>query len=275
VSLLLLAWPATLLAQAEPSDPEVAEGVRLVQEGDYDAAILTLDRAAERLAEDPAQTRNLSRAYLYLGIAYLGKGHEAAAKAKFREAVQQIDDLSLSPEEFAPKVIDLFEAAKEEARKEAPAPPPEVPEEEKGGSKTPLILVGVGGAAAAGVAVAAGGGDSGSEPPPGPPVMVTEVFPGLLNRQQYYGEVRVGPGGAGRWEAQLTWTNADAVVEAMWMEIKNSNMRLVAEGRLLTATSFVANWDGEGTFLIDFGFDKDIPGPPPGAYELRVTFPRP
>ena len=114
-----------------PSDPEVAKGIEQVEQGDYDAAIFTLDGAARRLSADPKKSRQLSEAYLYLGIAFLGKGHEAAAKAKFREAVKQIKDLSLSPDKFAPRVIDLVEAAKAEAggRRPGPSlrPPPRLP----------------------------------------------------------------------------------------------------------------------------------------------------
>src|SRR3954470_10024789 len=103
-------------AQSPAVDTDLARGIRQVEDGDYDPAIFTLDAAAQRLKGDPARVRDLSQAYLYLGIAYIGKGHEAAAKAKFREAVAQIKDLTLSPDKFPPKVIDLLEAAREEAR---------------------------------------------------------------------------------------------------------------------------------------------------------------
>src|SRR5262245_48184645 len=96
------------------TDPEVLKGIKSVDDGDYDGAILILDNASRRLASDPAKANDLSQAYLYLGIAYVGKGHEAAAKAKFREALTQIKDMTLSPDKFPPKVIDVFEAARQE-----------------------------------------------------------------------------------------------------------------------------------------------------------------
>src|SRR6187549_3747158 len=121
--LAILAASLAASAPAPAGDPEIQRGIRQVEDGDYDPAIVTLDAAARRLAGDPARSRDLSQAYLYLGIAYIGKGHEAAAKAKFREAVAQIKDLTLSPDKFPPKVIDLFEAARAEARAQAtPAP---------------------------------------------------------------------------------------------------------------------------------------------------------
>lgn len=110
--------PTLTFAQSGISDAEIVRGIRQVEEGDYDAAILTLDQAARRLAAEPKASRDLGQAYLYLGIAYLGKGHEAVARAKFREAVNRMD-VSLTPDKYSPRVIDLVEAVKEEARTSA------------------------------------------------------------------------------------------------------------------------------------------------------------
>src|SRR5262245_21762610 len=143
-------------------DADVLQGIRQVEDGDYDAALLTPDNAARRLSADPTRARELSQAYLYLGVAYVGKGHEAAAKSKFREAVIQLRDLTLSPEKFPPKVIDLFEAAREEVAHSTAAAPPAAASPapaaapKKGHGK--VLLIGAGAAAAAGVAIAAGGG---------------------------------------------------------------------------------------------------------------------
>jgi tetratricopeptide (TPR) repeat protein len=257
----------------------MAKGIQQVEEGDYDAAILTLDRAARRLAADPAKTELLSYAYLYLGIAYLGKGHEAAAKAKFRDAIGQIKDLTLSPEQYPPKVINLFEAAREEAA-EAPTTTPvteePAPVETKGGSKMPLVLIGVGGGAAAAAVVAmSGGGDDTPAPAPEPPgpIMRTEAFDGVLNHEEHVAEIMVGPGGAGRWEATLNYTNGE--VQGMWMEIYQETGQYITAGRALTGTSYIAEWEGQGRFVVTFGFDRELDGPAPGPYELRVVFPAP
>lgn len=214
--LALAGVPAGLPAsavQATAADPAVAEGVRLVETGEYDAAILTLDNAARRLAADPAQVRELSRAYLYLGIAYLGKGHEAAARAKFREAVANVHDLTLSPEEFPPKVIDLFEAARAEANAASPAavPAAAAPAKKKGGSKTLLIVGGVGGAAAvAGIALAGGGGSSsGTSTPtatPTPAPTTTEDLSGYLPYTEGSRHFTIKVRGTGTLVADLSWT---------------------------------------------------------------------
>ena len=162
-----LSYSSLALGQPVTADADVLRGIRQVEDGDYDPAIVTLDAAARRLTGDPARARDLSQAYLYLGIAYIGKGHEAAAKAKFREAVAQIKDLTLSPDKFPPKVIDLFEAARAEARAQAtPAPaaaatPAPAAAKKGGGGKTILIVGGLA-AVGGGVALAAGGGGGAS-----------------------------------------------------------------------------------------------------------------
>jgi hypothetical protein len=252
----------------------VADGIRLVEEGDYDLAIVTLDRAVQRLTEDPEQTRVLSYAYLYLGIAYLGKGHEAAAKAKFKEAIAQIKDMTLSPEDYPPKVIDLFEAAREDARESAPDIEGEAPVEKKGGSNKTLILLGAGGAAAAGLAVAMSGGSDSEpepfEPPPAP--LKTDLFPGILTHDEDYVEILVGPGANGPWEAQISWTNPQA--QGFWMDVKTESWDYVVEAQPVGPNSLIARWEGEGRFRIEFGFDSDHEFAP-GNYELRVTYPPP
>ena len=205
---LLIVAPSGVIAQPPPGDAEVLAGVKQVDDGDYDRAILTLDNAARRLAGHPAKVSDLSQAYLYLGIAYIGKGHEAAARAKFREALQQIKDLTLSPEKFPPKVIDAFEAAKQEA---ANAPAAAAPK--KGGSKKGLVIGGIVAAGAAvGVAVGAGGGGgsgsgSGGSTPGGGTVQ-TLTFTGTLpNAGGSYECKQVVPTRSGTLEARLTWTN--------------------------------------------------------------------
>ena len=221
LSLLMIAILVVLPALAsaapasEPTDPDVLKGVKQVEDGDYDGAIFTLDGAARRLATDPKKVADLSHAYLYLGIAYMGKGHEAAAKAKFKEAVATIKDLSLSPDKFPPKVIDVFEAAKSEANAAAaraaaaPAPAAAPVEKKKGGSGKRLLIAG-GVAVAGGVAAAAGGGGGGGD-------TATTQPSDSRNRLEFSGRLPNAQGGAydswtvvatrpGPIEARATWT---------------------------------------------------------------------
>jgi hypothetical protein len=206
-------------AQPATADAELQRGIRQVEDGDYDPAIVTLDAAARRLAGDPARARDLSQAYLYLGIAYIGKGHEAAAKAKFREAVAQIKDLTLSPDKFPPKVIDLFEAARAEARAEAtPAPaaaptPAPAAAAKKGGSGKTILIVGGLAAVGGGVALAAGGGGGGSSGGGGAAPTTTTLPPAPRSSQTFNGSLAdqeqrgftVTATRAGTLDAMLTW----------------------------------------------------------------------
>lgn len=236
LALGLVSVPAPLSAQT--SDPDVTRGIAQVDEGDYDAAILTLDNAARRLAQDPKRAGDLSQAYLYLGIAYMGKGHEAAAKAKFRAAIGQIKDLTLSPQKFPPKVIDMFEAAKAEtaqaAGPAAPAtatPKPAAAPKKKGGSGKVILIVG-GLAAAAAIAAAAGGaGGGGSAAPttttqPPDPRAVNLFGPITLSEANYAQDFKIVVAGTGVLEATLTWTSSGgerAAVLAMGLQDHGSN----------------------------------------------------
>ncbi|MBI3932062.1 MAG: hypothetical protein HY317_01480 [Acidobacteria bacterium] len=251
------------LAQSASVDPEIVKGMKQVDEGDYDAAILTLDAAARRLAPDPAKTKDLSQAYLYLGIAYVGKGHEAAAKAKFREALTQIKDLSLSPDKFPPKVIDVFEAAKQEAAK-SPAPKAA---EKKGGGKKGLLIGGVVVAAGAGVAVAAGGG-GGSDAPTD--TRTAQSFTGTLTQYDCR-DYRFVPTKAGTLDASVTWTDQAAVAqlsmslyeEMSGNEIAKSNPASNTEARL---SSPVTNQIYQ-LYVCQNGYEQPI------SYTLTVRFP--
>ena len=266
-----LAWAmaAPLGAQSPPAaaDPDVAKGIQQVEEGDYDAAILTLDNAARRLAAEPARSRELSQAYLYLGVAYVGKGHEAAAKAKFREAVRQIRDLTLSPEKFPPKVIDLFEAAREEASRAAapaasPSPAPARPApvaEKKGGSKLPFIIGGLALAGGGAALALKGGGDDSCDT-----AYLEES--GVFNANSIETRFTTTPAEAGHWRAKVNWVvvstssppssrAANGPRGALPIGVKvtvdtTAGVR-VAESRLLTETESHAEWDaGEGTQFV-------------------------
>jgi len=245
------------------NDPDVAQGIKQVEEGDYDAAILTLDNAARRLAGDPSRSRELSQAYVYLGVAYVGKGHEAAAKAKFREAVTQLRGLTLSPDKFPPKVIDLFEAAREEVAR-TPAPQPAAVEKKGGGSKKVLIIGGLGAAAAAGALLAFKKGESFCDT-----VFADRSGPLSLPNDTTV-DVQGGPAiEGGVWFAELTWTGppgSDVLLRA----IDGSGFTIL-DGGTIANNSKKAEWNGQPgvvytarAVLLTGGpvsFDMSISGP--------------
>lgn len=147
---------AFVVAEGPPEDPFLAMGTRQVRDGDFEAAVFTLDAVVRRLSGEPARVKELARAYVYLGTAYVGLEHEDAAKGKFREALKLDPDLRLSPDEFPPRVIKVFET---QVLKRTVAA-------KKRGAKTFLILGGVGAAAAVGISAATSeGGPIPNRPP--------------------------------------------------------------------------------------------------------------
>jgi hypothetical protein len=119
-----------------------------VKIGDFEGAVTPLAAVIEELTPDLRRREELSQAYLFLGVAYLEMNQELEARGKFREALRNDPKLSLSPSEFSPQVIRVFETERAVLH----------PKKKK--LFLPLLLVLGGGAAAAGVAAAASGGDS-------------------------------------------------------------------------------------------------------------------
>src|SRR5262245_30169621 len=111
---LALAGP-TQAPPSAPPDRELEAGIQQAQEGDFDAAILTLDGVVRRLTTAGNRPRELSRVYMYLAIAYLGLAQEQSAKAKFLEALKTNRDLELSSKELPPQYLKFFEQVRKEA----------------------------------------------------------------------------------------------------------------------------------------------------------------
>jgi hypothetical protein len=198
--LLLVAGLATsrqpvVVGQPSAAGADLEAGIRQVREGEFDLAIITLDGVVKQLSREGGRARQLARAYTYLAIAYVGLAQQEKAKAQFLEAWKADRGFVLSPKEFPPSVIELFEQAKKEGQAEAKgpatagprspagAPPAAQPAGKSGhtGAKGPLIIAGAA-AVAGGVVVAAtrgssgGGGGGGPENPDLPTGTVTVVL---------------------------------------------------------------------------------------------------
>lgn len=176
-ALSVIAGPAILPARAD--DAELAEGIRQAQQGEFDAAVVTLDRAARRLAAAQAPAAETARAYVYLGVAQVGLAQESKAKASFVEARRQDPSLRLATTEFPPRIVQAYETAVREAGLSL-APPPAAPKtaEAKGGGGKALWIVLGAGAAAGGAALALGGGSSDATTLPAGPVQVAGRWTG-------------------------------------------------------------------------------------------------
>ncbi len=195
----------------------------------------------------------MSEAYLYLGIAFLGKGHEAAAKAKFKEAVKLIKDLTLSPEKFAPKVINLVEAAKAEAAQATTTPTTAVPAAKKGGGSGKLLVIGgvviAGGAAAA---IAGGGNKSSNGSSNSPSAACTSITvnrTGILVQPNDSGvEVITTPAQTGNWTAQIDWNGTAPLPNLSLFINHNGTSDGFATGTLTASTPTsarrTAQWTG-------------------------------
>ena len=264
------------------SDFGLADGIRQVDEGEFDNAIVTLDTAARRLVADPKRVRELSQAYLYLGIAYMGKGHEAAAKAKFREALAGMKDLTLSAERYPPKVVDLFEAAREEARADRPATTAPAPAaaasqtKKKGGGKGLLVIGGlavVGG----GVAVAAGGGGGGSGSGGGTTTTTTTLpsqsldrSAAILSGDQHF--FVVTPTRSGSLVATVTWQNRNLRLDLGCQEqAPPYNSCGGTYNRTSDTTGQFTAQVSQKEYLLILSNYNDISGAEP--YTLKVVYP--
>ena len=159
--LLLLATSVPVPAQSpRPSDPELAAGIALVREGDFENAVLKLDTVVRRLLAAPGTQKDAALAYVYLGVAFLELNQEPVARAKFQLAQALDAQMRLDPRQFSPEQIRVFESARAETAAR-PSPPPATREPQKKKKSTLPWILGGAAVVGGGVAVAAGGGGGG------------------------------------------------------------------------------------------------------------------
>jgi hypothetical protein len=276
--------PVVTLARAQVKDPEVAKGMKALDDGDYDLAIFTLDSATRRLAANPRDP-DLPQAYVALGVAYVGKGAEAAAKAQFREALKQMRDLALSADQYPTKVINLFEAARDEVKRESAAPAagstakptttsapasPAAPAKEGGGGGGKLLLIGGGVVAVgAGVALAAGGGGGDGNSTSGG----TRTF---ANEVVVFGGGRdfvVDVKSSGTLTARCTWNQEGVMLGMYLVDLANAGQVLKDAGqtgsRELTLSQAVTN----GSYRISVTNSSGAGPRVDTTFTLTVTLP--
>lgn len=109
--------------RGQTPEADLAKGIGLVEEGDFEVAIPVLDGVARRLAAEK-KTKELSKAYLYLAMAYLGLTQEASARARMVDALKSDPDFTPSLKEFPPKLIHIFEEVKRQVVGATPVPRP-------------------------------------------------------------------------------------------------------------------------------------------------------
>jgi hypothetical protein len=153
----VMAWPL-LATGVSAGDPELSSGVKKVEEGDFEGALVTLEPVARRLAS--AGGPDAVQAFLYLGIAQLALDQDDAARRSFGRALDFDPGLELSPREFSPKVRGALEAARQERASSTVAGEGKATGQNGGGSRKALLLAAAGVAAGVGIAVAATGDSS-------------------------------------------------------------------------------------------------------------------
>lgn len=170
LSRMLAAVACVSLAQsAVGQDAGLAQGIQQVREGDFEAAVVTLEEVALRLEGDAGRRLEAAQARLQLGIARVALTQLDAAREAFKAALGHDPSLRIGEDRFSPKVVRVFESVRQElATQAAPA--------KKGGAKAPLLVVGALAAVGGGVALAAGGGGAGSSPPPPTPSFTNARF---------------------------------------------------------------------------------------------------
>ena len=150
VALLLAVLVVPLPLRAQSADPELAQGVRQVREGDFEGAVTTLESVVRRLSSAPERSRELVQAYVNLGVAYVALDQRDLARTRFGEALARDRNLKLSAAEYSPKVLAVFEEARQRAR----------PAGGRKGSKAPYVVAGAAAAAGAVVLATRGGSDA-------------------------------------------------------------------------------------------------------------------
>jgi hypothetical protein len=152
--LFLLVWVLleAPLPRAE-APPDVAAGMALAREGDFEAAVIALDAAVRRLESEGAPGAVRALAQLHLGIAYLELEQEPSARARFAEALAADPGLTLDPRAFSAQVMRVFEAVRRERALTRAASPPA-----PGSSRKGLLIAGGVAVVGGGVAALAGGG---------------------------------------------------------------------------------------------------------------------
>jgi len=113
-----VAFPAPAWAQRDPA-VDLAVGIRQIQDGDLEPAVKTLEKVIQELSAQKGREKDLARAHLYLGAAHLGLDHTDRARAEMREAWMNNKDMKVDAKEFSPRVRQLYELAKSEAKDQA------------------------------------------------------------------------------------------------------------------------------------------------------------
>lgn len=181
-------------AQPAEATADLALGIRQVEEGELETAVVTLGSVVSALSGKQGREKELSVAHLYLSMAHLGLSEWEVAKANMRLAWRTDRALRLDPKQFPPRLLQLYEEIKREdgdatrAPSASTAEPPRANARSRKGHSKAILMAGAGlGGAALTVGILAlpcctNEGDR-----------RTDTFPFTLSRANPNSSVVVGP----------------------------------------------------------------------------------
>jgi DNA-binding beta-propeller fold protein YncE len=125
ILLLFLTIPSDFILSQERKEEDrilslIKEANSLYESGEYSLAIEKFKEIIEeirKLNKEKIYEEKIAEAYLTIGICYIGKGEKENAIRSFFEVLKRKPDLELDPVWYSPKVISVFNEAKEEYRK--------------------------------------------------------------------------------------------------------------------------------------------------------------
>ena len=106
---------------AERAKEPLEKGKKYYEDSEFIKAIEELRRAVdllEKTSRERSRNNDLIDAHIHLGLAYIGVNEAEKAKIQFKEALKFDPERKLNEDFYAPKVIKLFNKAKDEVKQE-------------------------------------------------------------------------------------------------------------------------------------------------------------
>lgn len=129
ISGFIIGFSCELFAQENVAEM-LERGKKYYEAGDFDRAITEMRKALEALEKmnkQKARIEVLIDAHTHLGMAYVGVGNIAKAKEQFKETVRLDPARKLSSDYYSPKIISIFNEAREEVLVKEKTARPAVP----------------------------------------------------------------------------------------------------------------------------------------------------
>lgn len=117
----LFIFTANSAFSAEKAKEPLEKGKKYYEDSEFIKAIEELRRAVdllEKTSRERSRNNDLIDAHIHLGLAYIGVNETERAKLQFKDALRLDPEKKLNEDFYAPKVIKLFNKAKDEVKQE-------------------------------------------------------------------------------------------------------------------------------------------------------------